>query len=471
MTRAPFDSDRAHARAQAGLEGPAERPMLRELAGARRVVHTRGEIAALARAVAEALARKVAPASFPGADVATAGVYMRSPAHLVACVLGCWQARRLPVLVDPSSKSELEQLAVRCPGIPLLAAPDHVPPRGSLVIEAFGAGAALPETGAASLRAPAPDEWAVAFFTSGSEGRAKLVPKRARQLYAHAAAASAMLAVPEGCRALSFVPLFHILGFSYGFMAPLMASGESVVLADPLPHALKDALLACEPALVVASAVHYRFLNAVLAPEDRVPDAIYISSGAPLPAREREAFERTTGRTIVELYGSTETAGIAWRRGDGAFKPYPGVELAIEDERVCVRSPWADPESLDAFVATHDAGELDGDGLRLLGRAGSIVKVGGKRFSALEVEQALKSQRGVADAACVAYERNGEPALAAFVVPEPGAALAAADLRAGLASQLASFKVPRTLLVVPALPRRKLGKLNYAELKRLAERD
>ena len=461
------ECEREAERMRAALCRPAERVTLREQRGAHGVVWTAGELSDCAHAVARVLENVSTPETSAPAGAAPVGVYVRSPLHLAASIVGCWQARRMPVLLDPGSKSEIDQLAEACPGIRLLAAPDHVPPRGALIVDAFGGRAAT----RTSLRAPAAGEWAVAFFTSGSEGRAKLVPKRARQVYAHVGSASAMLALPQGCRALCFVPLFHILGFSYGFAAPLLAGGESFVLLEALPHALKDALLAYKPDLVVATAVQYRFLNTVLSPHDAAPDAVYISSGAPLPARERDTFARLTGRTITELYGSTETAGIAWRRGDTPWRPYPGAEVKLDGERVCVRSPWADPERVDAFVATHDAGEPDGDGFRLLGRAGTIVKVGGKRFSALEVEQALRSHRGVEDAACVPHERNGEPALAAFVVLDAGATLTAADLRAHLASQLAPFKVPRTLHLVPSLPRRKLQKLDYAELRRLAERE
>ncbi len=394
------------------------------------------------------------------AEVPAIGVHVRSAFDFAACVLGAWEARFAPVLLDPSSRSELDTLFEALPGIRLLAPPELCPPPRGLPLPAPGNDAVL--------RAPLLGEPMVTFFTSGSEGRPKLVPKIGRQVYGHVAAASSMLNVPGSCRVLSFVPLFHILGFAYGFMVPLHAGGQTFVVTGQSPAAMRQALLAFRPHLVVATAVHYRFLNSSLTPADSLPEATYISSGAPLLAKDRDEFAAKSGRSIVELFGSTETAGIAWRRGDTPWTPYPGVKFKIESEALWVQSPWAHPEDVEGWVETHDAAEPQEAGFRLLGRSGSIVKIGGKRFSSLEVEQALLSHPGVEDAAVLPFERYGEPAVAAFVVLKSHSGASLADLRSFLAARLAPFKVPRAIHSVPVLPRRKLEKLDYAELSKMA---
>lgn len=466
MTPAPpLDLELERGILRAALGGPPERVVLME---GGRAFHL-GELRASSLRAAEIL-RRARASSAGGGSFPPAGIAVRSGFSLAAALLGAWEARCAPILIDPSSRGEIDHLLDIHPGMRCLVAADGPPRRGGLSMPALPASA--PETGAAPLEGwpavPAADEPCVSFFTSGSEGVPKLVPKTARQVLAHAAAASRMLGLPSGCRSLCFVPLFHILGFAYGFLAPLRAGGVSMLSTEPLPALLRKALLELRPDLVVATAVQYRFLSSVLRAEDELPDAVYISSGAPLSPRDRSAFVELTGREITELYGSTETAGIAWRRGDAPWTPYPGAEVRIEDDRIRVRSPWAHPEDPALFVETHDIAEPDGGGFRLLGRAGTIVKVGGKRFSSLEVEEILRGHPRVADAAVVPFERGGEPALAAFIAAVEGEAVDEPELRRYLAERLAPFKVPRAIRFLASLPRAKLNKLDYAELIRLA---
>jgi acyl-coenzyme A synthetase/AMP-(fatty) acid ligase len=94
-----------------------------------------------------------------------------------------------------------------------------------------------------------------------------------------------------------------------------------------------------------------------------------------------------------------------------------------------------------------------------------MVKVGGKRFSSLEVEQALRDMPGVAEAAVVVFERFGEQAIGAFVRVDAGAVVSEEAVRAHLAARLAPFKLPRALRLVDALPRASHDKIDYAALR------
>lgn len=444
---------------------PADRPLLRE--GNR--ICSQGEVARLAASVADGIA---ALGESRDGSPRPVGVVVGSGYQLVSSLLGCWKARVLPVLIDPGSRTETETLKEVLGDVHLLADRECAPSLGSFQVTVVPSGtsdASIPSVDSHSLRMPDLAEPAVVFFTSGSEGHSKLIPKTGRQVYGHVRAASQMLGLPRPCRVLCFVPLFHILGFAYGWLIPLRQGGETFLLQGQSPAAMLEALLRFRPDLVVATAVQYRFLNAALANGDDVPDAVYISSGSPLPPRDRDEFTRKTGKTITELYGSTETAGIAWRRGTMRWTPYPGVEFKVEDDRIAVRSPWAHPESSEIWVEMQDAAEAHGDSFRLLGRLDHVVKVGGKRFSTVEVEEVLRSHAGVDDAALVRYERYGEPALAAFVVPAGSSTWSVNQLRCYLTERLAPFKVPRTIHVLESLPRGKLQKLDYAQLRLLAQ--
>jgi fatty-acyl-CoA synthase len=150
----------------------------------------------------------------------------------------------------------------------------------------------------------------------------------------------------------------------------------------------------------------------------------------------------------------------------------PGVRWRIDAETAAleVMSPWAGGAP-DAWLATDDAAEPEQDGseagFRLLGRRDHVVKVGGKRFSSVEVEQAVRTMPGVADAAVFPYPRFGEPALAAAIAPEPGTLLDEVAVRAFLAERLASYKLPRSILVLAALPRGSHDKVDYPALRAL----
>ena len=101
----------------------------------------------------------------------------------------------------------------------------------------------------------------------------------------------------------------------------------------------------------------------------------------------------------------------------------------------------------------------------MLGRLDHVVKVGGKRFSTVEVEQALRGMPGVAEAAAFPYARFGEPALAAAVVLERSAAADEHAVRTFLSGRLASYKLPRTVLFLTALPRGSHDKVDYHTLR------
>jgi len=171
---------------------------------------------------------------------------------------------------------------------------------------------------------------------------------------------------------------------------------------------------------------------------------------------------------VHDFYGSTELGGVAYRTWPHAYRPMPGVAWRIDAPRdeLFVTSPWGS-SGQDAWVATGDAAEPEDDGgFRLLGRLDHVVKVGGKRFSTVEVEQALRAMPAVLDAAVFTYVRFGETAIAAAVVGEPGAA-GEAGVRAFLSERLAPYKLPRTILFLPALPRGSHDKVDAQALRAL----
>jgi len=186
------------------------------------------------------------------------------------------------------------------------------------------------------------------------------------------------------------------------------------------------------------------------------------------------------GWPVALTYGMTETCSqvataspaLVRRKPATVGPPLPGVEVRIADDgeiRVrgaTVAAGYVGGEALDldddGWLRTGDLGELDGEGdLRVVGRRAERIVSGGVNVDPLEVEGALREAPGVEDAAVVGLPDPvwGERVAAAVVARRAGAA-ARDELEAYLRRRLSGPKRPRTLVVVDALPRNRMGKVD-----------
>jgi malonyl-CoA/methylmalonyl-CoA synthetase len=226
---------------------------------------------------------------------------------------------------------------------------------------------------------------------------------------------------------------------------------------------------------------------------------LFISGSAPLQVETFDAWRERTGHTILERYGMSETIMLAsnpYRPHDGerrrgtVGRPLPGVQLRVCDDKghpvrageiggVEVRGPsvfkgyWRMPDktaqdfTADLWFRTGDVGKLDADGyLTLVGRSKDLIISGGYNVYPAEVEGYLNELPGVAESAVVGVPHPdfGE-AVIAIVVAKPDAALDAQQIIAALKRGIASFKVPKQVFVVDALPRNAMGKVQKNALR------
>ena len=211
-----------------------------------------------------------------------------------------------------------------------------------------------------------------------------------------------------------------------------------------------------------------------------------VVGGAPMPLALLEKW-RERGVEIVQGYGLTEAAPNvlclppedAARKAGFAGKPYPQVEVALSREsELLVRGPnvfagyWRNPEAtaetmMDGWLRTGDLAERDDEGYyRISGRLKEMYISGGENVYPAEVEDALLSIEGVADAAVVGVpdERWGEVGMA-FVVLDPGASLSAEEVIESSRERLARFKVPASVRFLDELPRSGMNKVLKDELR------
>ena len=216
---------------------------------------------------------------------------------------------------------------------------------------------------------------------------------------------------------------------------------------------------------------------------------LMMSGSAALPVQTLERWRDITGHTLLERYGMTEI-GMALsnplrgeRRPGVVGQPLPGVDVRLVDEsghevaegtagEIEVRGPgvfgeyWQRPDETraafrDGWFRTGDMAVIERGAYRLLGRtAVDIIKTGGFKVSALEIEEVLRRHPAIAECAVVglADPEWGERVAAAVELGAAGG-LSLADLQQWAKEHLAPYKVPRALHVVKALPRNAMGKV------------
>lgn len=413
------------------------------------------------------------PAPGPGSEVL---VVCGDRYHVAVAALAAWQ-RGHAVALPPNAAPETVRALRRRGGVVALLhdtdTPDEFDLRPWLRGAELSSGAG-PEV----LAAIAGERVIATVYTSGSTGAHQACPKTAAQLLGEAATLARCFGVTRERRVVATVPPHHLYGLLFSVLMPL-AAGASFVRETPL-HAETVAATARRHAadLLVSVPIHLRSLT-VLGDGELPAFAGVFSSGAALPS-ETAAALGGLGLAVTEIYGASETGGIAWRRHvpgalEGTWAPLPGVEVeADESGRLLLRSPFLPPDAAVPF-ACEDVIETLPDGrFKLLGRRDGVLKIGGKRVALAEVEQRLLAQPWLADAAVAASAApgpRGQEIVAAVVGREQVAdAELIARVRHGLLQWFDPVVVPRKIKVVPRLPREDNGKLTRARLLALFER-
>ncbi|MFJ5207183.1 acyl-CoA synthetase [Streptomyces nigra] len=340
---------------------------------------------------------------------------------------------------------------------------------------------------------------ALVVYTSGTTGPPKgaVIPRRA---VAHTLDALADAWQWTGEDVLVHgLPLFHVHGLVLGVLGPLRRGGSLRHLGRFGTAGVARELDEGATMLFGVPTMYHRIAQA-LPEEPGLAQALgkarlLVSGSAALPVHDHERITAATGQRVVERYGMTETLMNTSVRADGERRagtvgvPLPGVELRLVEEdgtpltsydgesvgEIQVRGPNLFTEYLNRPDATRDAFTADGwfrtgdmavrdpDGyVRIVGRkATDLIKSGGYKIGAGEIENALLEHPGVREAAV-----TGEPdadlgeRIVAWVVPaDPHAPPSADELADHVAGRLAPHKRPRRVHYLDVLPRNDMGKI------------
>ena len=335
------------------------------------------------------------------------------------------------------------------------------------------------------------DDLAAFLYTSGTTGRSKGAMLTQANLLSNAETLVEYWRFTADDVLMHALPIFHTHGLFVASNVTLLAGGAMIFL----PKFDLDTIIARLPEATTMMGVPTFYTR--LLDDDRFNRdltqhmRLFISGSAPLLAETHIRFEERTGHRILERYGMTETnmntsnPYEGERRAGTVGFPLPGVELKVTDPdtgaelprgevgQIEVRGPnvfkgyWQMPEKTaaelraDGFFITGDLGVQDDEGyVTIVGRNKDLIISGGYNIYPKEIELVLDDQPGVMESAVIGVPHKdfGETVLA-VVVAGAGAAPDLDQLQSACAKQLARFKHPRKIVLVDALPRNTMGKV------------
>lgn len=352
------------------------------------------------------------------------------------------------------------------------------------------------ELSEASTALPLPCEDAaltgIYMFSSGSTGKSKRVTRTQAEVLAEYDALVRTIGLVSSDRILCTIPLFHAHGFGNALLAALLTGAELVILTREFnARATMQALEA--NAVTIYPAVPFMFKMLTETRFSSAPDLsrlrLAFSAGAALPEAVSRRFFELYGRTLSQLYGSTETGAISINLARALDKPssvglpLSGTSIQIQDEGGRILGPGQTGEVwVKSTAATHeydglpeltkecfvdgcffagDMGMLDEEGyLYITGRKKLLINVAGYKVDPLEVEEVLAEHEHVAEVVVLGIKHAGSgEKIKAVVVPKHEGACSADDLLRYAESRLAEYKLPKQIEFRSEIPRSPLGKV------------
>lgn len=372
--------------------------------------------------------------------------------EFAAALLGAWHADKIVYLPADTLDASLQALAAHVDGFAGSFANGLQPDQAS-------------PAPAAEWSDLDPETNRLVLYTSGSGGDPAAIGKCLRQLDSEIATLESRFGALLGdAHVHGTVSHQHIYGLLFRVLWPLAAQRPFATHRLVYPEQIA-ALDGSQPiALVSSPAVLKRLSESIDWSSSREALRVVFSSGGPLPADAGMAVGRLWGQTVIEVFGSTETGGIASRSsGNEAWTPLPGVECRIDGSALHVRSRHL---AEGQWFRTEDRARLLDEGFELLGRSDRLVKLEERRISLDAIERALQADDMVDEARVLVLAAARDRIVAVVVLSPAGRALLASTgrktlidrLRIGLRPHVDPVAVPKLWRFVDALPFNAQGK-------------
>ncbi|HNY49217.1 MAG TPA: long-chain fatty acid--CoA ligase [Smithella sp.] len=314
-----------------------------------------------------------------------------------------------------------------------------------------------------------PDNHFLRLFTGGSTGKPKVWSKSPRNLLTEAFYIRETFSLSDKDIFVATVPPYHIYGLLFSILVPFVSHARILPDIYTFPQEIISTINKNKASVLVSVPIHYRVLKVEGL---SVPSLRYaFSSAGVLDRSDGLHFLDKTGIGITEIYGSTETGGIASRcvsDNTDRWRAFDMVSWRLKENRLCVQSDFTSPEmerDSEGFCLTGDeAREEENNSFILMGRADGVVKVAGKRVDLLDVQNKIKTLPTVNDAFVLALssDTGRETDIAAVVACD----LTETHLKKLMMDIMEPYAVPRLIKIVPSITRTATGKIDRRRIEK-----
>ncbi len=308
-------------------------------------------------------------------------------------------------------------------------------------------------------------DFSMIFFTSGSTGEPVGALKTKEHLENEIKISSKLLEKYKIKRVIVTVPFIHIYGTLMGIIYPLYNNIDIVLKQHFLPNDLLN--LIEENSLIITTPLYIKALNKISSQKD-LRTSVFISSTGPLDAQNAKEFSQKFNTNVIQIFGSTETGGIAYKYNDEElWTPFESVEISTnKDNELKIQSSFVSKtifekefKDINSQLQTFDYIELIDNKFKLIGRSSQILKIAGKRYSTIQIEQLLEEHKDISKA--LVFVCNKDSSLkdeSLDITIESKKEFSTKEIKEYLKHNLSNLKFSIKLKVVDKIPTSSVGK-------------
>lgn len=309
------------------------------------------------------------------------------------------------------------------------------------------------------------EDFSLMFFTSGSTGASVGALKTKANLEAEVYEITNILKSYKIKKVILTVPFIHYYGTAVGLFFSLLNNVDIVLKEHFLPNDLLN--LIEDNTLIITTPLYIKALNKLQEKRD-LKNSIFISSTAPLDIENIKLFNNKFNTNIIQLFGSTETGGIAYKYNDEIlWTPFEKVNIsANEEQELKVKSPIVsntlyvnELKKINGELQTFDYIEWEDDKFKLIGRSSQILKIAGKRYSTIQIEEILENLNEIEKA--MVFVNSDKDTLRGEILDitiESKRKFSSKEIKQILKSNLSNLKFSINLKIVDKIPTSSLGK-------------
>ena len=316
----------------------------------------------------------------------------------------------------------------------------------------------------------APNKPFITLFTGGSTGKPSIWSKTPANLLGEAIYLIRKFNITSDKKIVATVPPYHIYGFLFSVIIPFLASASVLDEIPVYPNEIINTIEKSSASVLVSIPIHYKALNGYSINNKHRLELAFSSAGA-LNENDGKWFFKQTGIGVTEIYGSTETGGIAIKNNTiekEFLTPFDIVDWKVIKERLYIRSPFLSPElkrDKNGYFKTADRVDYQDKKFTLLGRMDNIIKVGGKRVDLDDICEKIKTIKNVTDG--FVFSKHVNEGRENEIIALVETMLDKKIILKSLVNLIEPYAMPRQIKTIKKIPVTKSGKYDKKMLIKL----